>query len=140
MNTSINIRNKTVDINMEEHIIHITNNNSLVSLLADDTEVITDELVLAIKKTYHDIFNTELDVSDKSIAVEIWGHIYAEKFADAVESLTSINFIDKLAEKIIHHCKIIDIGEPGYDNNRFVWNGLAPFKSAIANLLPKKAM
>jgi hypothetical protein len=140
MNTTINVRDKIINIDMREHIIHINNNDALTSLLAEETEAATDELVCEIKKIYRALFNNDFDVADKSIAVEIWAHVYVEKFADAVATLTSINFIDELAEKIIERCEIIDIGESGYDYNRFVWDNLAYLKSTIAKLLPKKAM
>lgn len=140
MNTTISIRDKAISIDMKEHIMHIKNNDALTNLLAEDTEAATDELVLKIKKQYHTLFNKDFEVADKSIAVEIWAHVYVEKFSDAVASLTSINFIDELAEKIIERCEIIDIGENGYDYNRFVWDNLAYLKSTIAKLLPKKAM
>ncbi len=67
------------------------------------------------------------------MAVEIWAHVYAEKFAEAVKNFSSINFVDKIAEKILHHAEIIDIGEKGHDDNRFVWDSLAVFKSAICS-------
>jgi hypothetical protein len=140
MNTTINVRDKIINIDMREHIIHINNNDALTSLLAEDTEVITDELILEIKKTYRTLFNKDFDVANKSIAVEIWAHVYVEKFSDAVAALTSIGFIDKLTEEITERCEIIDIGESGYDYNRFVWDNLAYLKSTIAKLLPKKAV
>jgi hypothetical protein len=140
MNTTINVRGDAISIDMKEHIIRIKNNDALTNLLACDTEAVTDELVLEIKKQYQTLFNKDFNVADKSIAVEIWAHVYIEKFADAVATLTSINFIDTLAEKIIERCEIIDIGESGYDDNRFVWDNLTYLKSTIAKLLPKKAM
>jgi len=73
---------------------------------------------------------------ERSGPVEIWGHVYAEDFAAAIKQLSTLSFIDNIAEKIIDHCEIIDIGEAGHDNNRFIWDRLASFKSMIAKLLP----
>lgn len=71
------------------------------------------------------------------MAVEIWGHVFAEKFADAIKKITSVKLVDELAEKIIEHCEVVNIGEKGHDSNRIVWDTLAPFKPEIAAMLLK---
>lgn len=136
MNTVIKILDNKIDVQLEDHIIHITNNDALTNFLAYDTEARTEQLVRSIKIAYYKLFNKNLDVPDASMVVEIWAHVYAEKFADAVQSAVSFNVIDKLAKKVIERCEIIDIGELRYDYNRFVWDGLANAKSIIAKFLP----
>ena len=136
MKTSIKIVDIKIDIELEDHIIHITNNDALANLLACDTEVRTEQLVHSIKIAYYKLFNKNLEVSDASMAVEIWGHVYTDKFANAVKSAVSLKLIDKLAEKVVERCEIIDIGERSHDYNRFVWDGLASVKSIIAKFLP----
>ena len=147
MNDSINsenqegnhsaLRDGSIKLELKAHAIKIFNNDALWAILKKNAEAATEQLILDIKKKYFELFNTDFKVSDASIAVEIWAHIYAEKFAEAVKSFSSINFIDKIAEKILNHAVIIDIGETGYDDNRFVWDELAVLKSAIAGLLFK---
>ncbi|MEP6684493.1 MAG: hypothetical protein ABJA35_14585 [Parafilimonas sp.] len=136
MNTIIKVLDNKIDVSIEDHIIRITNNDALTNLLTYDTEARTAQLVHSIKVAYYKLFNKNLEVSDTSMIVEIWGHVYTEKFADAVKSATSFKLINKLAEKIIERCGIIDIGERAYDYNRFVWDGLAHAKSIIAKFLP----
>ncbi|HEY2727930.1 MAG TPA: hypothetical protein VGI61_12195 [Parafilimonas sp.] len=138
MNYTITVLDNKIDVRLEDHIIHITNNDALTNLLACNTETKTEQLVHSIKIAYYKLFNKNLEVSDASMAVEIWAHVYTEKFADAVQSSASIKLIDKLAEKVIERCEIIDIGEHGHDYNRFVWDGLAHLKSIIARFLPGK--
>jgi hypothetical protein len=135
MNTVITVRNHDINIQFDEYMIHVTNNDSLTSLLAHDTEAATDELVTSIKAGYLKQFNKQFTVSDASLAVEIWAHVYVEKFADIIKAHSSVSFIDALMKKIIDHCEIIDMGESGHDHNRFAWNALAPLKSTIAGLL-----
>jgi hypothetical protein len=126
-----------IKLELKSHAIRIFNNDALWAMLEKNAEAATEQLILDIKKKYFELFNTDFKVSDASIAVEIWGHVYAEKFAEAIKNFSSINFVDKIAEKILHHAEIIDIGETGYDDNRFVWDSLAVFKSVIAGLLFK---
>jgi hypothetical protein len=138
MYNSISAGNKNISVRLEEYMIDIINDDQVFALVTEMPEATTDELVLAIKKEYHAQFDKDFSVSDKSMAVEIWGHVFAEEFADAVERITSVKLVDEVAEKIVRHCEVINIGEKGHDNNRFVWDDLAPFKSAIADLLLKR--
>ena len=138
MKTIVVTRAKKITVQFVEHAIRITNDDELLSLLATDTEAATEELITKIAEQYYSIFHTRFAVSEASLAVEIWGHVYVDKFADVVKTISPFNLIDKLADKVMHFCDVIDIGEVGHDNNRFVWDGLAPFKSVIAHLLPAK--
>jgi hypothetical protein len=133
MDITITVRGKTLHIYIRQHIIRITNDDELIALLAHDTEAATGELITTIKVRDQEEFGKELKVSDKSMAVEIWAHVYVEKFAKAIASL---RISRKLADAIIRRCEIIDIGEWGLDQNRFVWNALSIFKPLIAALLP----
>ena len=138
MTTTITINGEEIKVELDAHIIRITNDDQLSTLLAHKTETVTLNLVNAIKEAYKNLYKQELDISDASMCVEIWGHVYTDKFAEAIKSISSLDFIDKLAEKIIERCEVIDIGESSRDGNRFFWNALVPLKSAIAALLPKK--
>lgn len=124
-----------INFQLKPHAIKIWNNDALSNLLKVDAESLTNELVENIKSAYFKLFADEFKVSDHSMAVEIWAHIYAEKFAEAVKNFSSVKFVDAIADKILQHAEIIDIGETGHDDNRFVWDALAPFKPAIAGLL-----
>ena len=136
MNITVAAPGKSISVSFRQHGVSIYTNNELTSLLASDAVTATDELVTEIKKEYYNLFNHDFDVTDHSFAVEIWGHVYADKFADWIKSISDISFVDSVADKIIYHAEKIDIGELGYDSNRFVWNGLAAFKPLIARFLP----
>lgn len=140
MDKIIIVRGRHIAVTLVEHAIRIVSNSELSDLLAADTESATDELVLMVKSEYHNAVGSAFSVSDASLAVEIWGHVYVDKFADIVKSLSPFAFIDGLADKVSRFTNVIDIGETGHDNNRFVWDALARFKSAIAVLLPRKTV
>ena len=136
MNKIISVQGKNLQLEIAQHKVKLTNNGELAALLACNTEAATDELVVALKTAFLQQNNREFDISNDSITVEIWGHMYAENFAAAVKSLSPFSFVDSLADKIIGHCVVINIGEPGHDKNRFIWYSLASFKANIAALLP----
>jgi len=137
MDITFTIRGRNINLQFEQHVVRITANDELAGLLASQIEAATDELVTGIKTAYRKLFNTDFDVSDASFAVEIWGHVYADRFADTVKFLSPVQLIDNIAEKVSYRCEVIDIGEPGYDDNRFVWDRFAFFKSMIARFLPQ---
>jgi hypothetical protein len=135
MSTPVLVRSEIINVELKPHAIKIWNDDALPGLLKVDAESSTEELIENIKREYFKLFNIEFKVSNASIAIEIWAHVYAEKFADAVKDFSSVKFIDGIADKILRHAEVIDIGETGHDDNRFVWDGLAGFKSVIAGLL-----
>ena len=129
------ISDKTVSVNVQYNRISIKSDEQLFELITAMPESATDELVSTIKKEFRAQFNKEFEVSDASIAVEIWGHVYAEKFAAAVKVISPVKLIDGLAERISVSCEVINIGTSDNDGNRFIWDWLAAFKSTIAGLL-----
>ena len=135
MPTILSVQGKNIEMEFTQRKIKLTNNDQLRALLAQQTEAATDSLVAAIKQEFKKTNNKEIDISSHSMAVEIWGHVYTEKFATAIKYLSQLSLINGIADKIVEHCEVIDMGESGLDSNRFVWDTLAPFKSMIAKLL-----
>jgi hypothetical protein len=139
MDKQLAIRGKNIQLAITQHKIKLVNDLQLEALLAFDTESATEELVEAIRKAFQEQNNRDIHISDASMAVEIWGHVYTDNFANAIKSISLFDLFDSIAEKIIKHCEVIDIGEAGHDNNRFIWDRLASFKNMIVTLLPKKS-
>jgi hypothetical protein len=135
MYKSISASGKNISVWLKESMVDIINDEQLSGLVTKMPEAATDELVSAIKKEYHDLFNKDFDVTDASMAVEIWGHVFAERFADAVKDIAPVKLVSSLAEKISAHCEVINIGKNDHDSNRIIWDWLAAFKPAIAAIL-----
>ena len=139
MDKILSVLGKNIQLSFTQHKIKLANDDQLETLVAIDPEISTDTLVTSIKNEYKQAIGKDIDISNASMAVEIWGHIYAENFLTVIKSLPMFGLIDGLAEKLREHCEVIDMGESGHDNNRFVWDSLSSFKSTIANFLPKKS-
>lgn len=137
MKEIICINNKNITVKFKEHSLHVFADAELISLLSQKTEVVTDELVEAILLKYHSLFNTDFTVSRKSLAVEIRGHVYADKLMIAIQSIAIFGFLKRLIERFKKRFEKIDIGEKGHDYNRFLWDFLSKFKTRIAKFLPK---
>jgi hypothetical protein len=138
MYESIRTRNKNISVRLRENGIAVINDEELFVLITQMPESATDEFVVALKSEFHWQFNKDFGVANASIAVEIWGHVFADKFADAVKAITPLKFVDGLAEKISTRCEIINIGSKDHDTNRVIWDWLAPFKPVIAAILLKQ--
>lgn len=132
------IRECSINVKLEPSIIHIINDEELGKLLNDGVEATTDALVSLIKEAYSRLFGKALDISNASLAVEIWGHVYFEYLAKVTEEKTDWKLIKQLADKITSNCEVIDCGESQADSNRFFWDMMAPFKKTIVSLLPKQ--
>ncbi len=137
MKEIICINNKNITVKFKEHSLHVFADAELKSLLSQKTAIVTDELVEAILLKYCSLFNTDFTVSRNSLAVEIWGHVYADKLMIALQSIAVFGFLKRLIERFKKRFEKIDIGEKGHDYNRFLWDFLSKFKTRIAKLLPK---
>lgn len=132
--TKLLIKNYSISVQVNQHAIKIFNDDGLTALLQHNTNTSTKELISCIKQRYFEFVNVDFKVSNASMAVEIWAHVYVEKMAESIQRKFPLKIIRKLTDKIIDHCKEIDIGEWGHDYNRFVWDVLAVFKPVIALL------
>jgi hypothetical protein len=126
-----------VRVDFQEHSVHIYNDNNLWQLIGHNPQLVTPQLVAFILEQYHLYYGRSFSVHPDSLTVEIWGHVYFEYFALVSEKLIQLKLVGKLTTKLISYCEIIDCGEDGYDDNRGLWDSLAPFIGLIAGWLPE---
>ncbi len=122
----------------DKKLIRIADPESLKEFLSNDIEVRSEVLVNAIKMDYLKLFNVALAVSNDSMIVEIWGHVYASYFARAIKGLIKMKLIEEVADFIINRSDTIDCGESEIDLNRKFWDLFANFKGIILTFLPKR--
>lgn len=102
-------------------------------------------LATKIKKRFKEEFNKDLNISVDSLTVEILGHIYPGKILSLLESGailgnkvlgdSVVSSISNLKKIIDSHVNIIDCGIASLDNNRKVWDTLAPFRMLFEAML-----
>jgi hypothetical protein len=126
-----------IEVFFEEHSVHITNNHELWRLIGKDPVAATTELVQLIFKEFATLHHREFEIHPDSLIVEIWGHVYFEYMTLILGNLVKLKLITQVMDKLISYCEVIDCGEKGYDNNRSLWDMLAPFISLIAGWLPE---
>lgn len=127
----------SIKVLFKEHSVHITNDKALWKLLGEDPAGASGLLTEKIFTTFERLYGRVFGVHPDSLLVEIWGHVYCEYFALALEKLIQLKLVDKIAGKLVEYCELIDCGEQDYDDNRSFWDMLAPFAALIAPHLPR---
>lgn len=125
-------------VEFNEKLIRVKKPLTLRKFLSEDIEERSDALVTLIKTDYVTLFKKELDISTDSLAIEIWGHVYASYFARAMKNLIKLKLVENFADFIITRSDTIDCGEADVDSNRKFWDILANFKGLILTFLPKR--
>lgn len=82
---------------------------------------------LLVSEYAHQLYLKEmgrpLNISIDSVAIEILGHVYADKFADLASRFKIKALQSKLAD-IKSRTDIIDCGERDIDSDRHIWDDL----------------
>ena len=102
------VRNCSITVKLQRHVIHISNDHELGKLLSGKTEAATDELVAQVKHAYQRFFGEVLNISDASLAVEIWGHVYFEYLVKVTEQKLDWRFLTQLGDKGTAKCEKIE--------------------------------
>lgn len=131
------IEGYTILVSFEPKMIHIINDIQLEKLLSENLVKNAMQLVTLIKKDYIEEYHRDLQVSDSSMLIEIWGHVYFEYFTVLLTRIFPTDITDKIAEWVIGHCAVIDSGEKYEDTDRKFWDILVPFRDMIGELLSK---
>ncbi|WP_225870993.1 hypothetical protein [Pedobacter frigiditerrae] len=138
MEKTYELSGHTLLVVFHEKIIQIKNPNALKKFLSGDIDLRSEILVNYIKQDYFNFIGKELEISNDSFIIEIWGHVFASHFAKAMKNLIKLKLIEDAANFIIKKSDVIDCGENDVDLNRTFWDILANFKKLIIVFLPKK--
>lgn len=122
----------------DENLIRIKKPKALQKFLSSAIDNRSEVLVNYIKQDYFLLMEKELDITNDSLIIEIWGHVYASYFARAMKNLIKLKLVENVADFVITRSDTIDCGESDVDSNRKIWDVLANFKGIILTFLPKK--
>lgn len=79
-----------------------------------------------------------LAISSNSLIIEVWAHVYIDYFAKVLDDITPLNLLASVKNAVGRWCDVIDCGEQGVDNNRFLWDMLSGQVDRIHAMLPDK--
>ncbi|HTM97902.1 MAG TPA: hypothetical protein VL088_04135 [Pedobacter sp.] len=118
-------------------LVRITGSKQLLIFLNTNLSANSLKLAKLIKADYLIIVGRRLKITNASLMVEIWGHLYASHFANAVKELIKLNIVGDLTDLITRRSDTIDCGEADIDSNRKFWDTLSKFNHIIVKCLPK---
>ncbi|MES2417385.1 MAG: hypothetical protein V4541_04305 [Bacteroidota bacterium] len=121
-----------VTVLFEPKLIKIAGSKRLLTFLKADIDRNSLHLVKLIKADYLKIMGKRLKITNNSLMVEIWGHLYASYFANALKNLIDLQIVENFATIITNRSDTIDCGESTIDPNRKFWDVLAKYKKLIS--------
>ena len=124
-----------VVVQFEPKIIRVLGSKQLLAFLGADLNTNTLKLVKLIKADYLKLIDNPLKITNASLMVEIWGHLYASKFAIAINELINHSIIENMTQRVTNRSDTIDCGEADVDRNRTFWDVAAKFKNMIVKFL-----
>ena len=107
---------------LSDKAVHIYNNEELKSIIKNPKKAIS--LARKLKENYYKQYGFELSVTELSMAIEIYGHIYPEKIASALKAIPIPDFIEDKIDNLLEKTDIIDSGEESIDRNRKIWDAI----------------
>lgn len=137
MEKTYNLNGCKLVVSFEKQLIRIASPQALQEFLSQDIELRSKILVNYIKQDYLNFIGKELAISNNSIIIEIWGHVYASYLAKSVKKLIRLKLIQPTLNLIIERSDTIDCGEKEVDSNRWIWDLLTNFKWMILKLMPR---
>jgi hypothetical protein len=113
-----------IEVAFAQGVVRVDNDRDLWEYIHFDPYKNTRILVTWMKQVYVNAFGEELRISDNSLAMEIWGHIYFEQFLLRHPTLGRFLFPFGLYQRLVTSCKAVDCGESSKDSNRWLWDFL----------------
>lgn len=107
-----------VGIRLAPQVVRVANDFVLDVYLQSDPKSCM-RLAKYIRKMYARIYKEELQITAKSLAIEIYGHYKMQKLAMKADALIGKT---KPTKWLINHTEVIDCGCKEKDNNRFIWD------------------
>lgn len=115
-------RFEDIGLQMKERIVRVANDEPLTALLKKEKHKGARALARYILAQYRQQFGTELKISERSLACEIYWHYYCWDKAVTFENRHGKK---RFTSWLIRHIDVSDCGEQKVDNNRFVWDILS---------------
>ncbi|WP_051293409.1 hypothetical protein [Olivibacter sitiensis] len=137
MKKSYTINDCQVQVTFGHGTVHICNDMAFWQCVHQEPIKRVWALAALIKEDYIRHKGQALRISDRSLVVEIWGHLYYEYYVLRLKRRLNARWFDRLSVKLLKPADIIDCGEKGKDSNRWIWDLLSGAYGLIARSLPR---
>ena len=126
-----------IEVAFGRGVVRVDNDRALWVYIHLDPYSNTRRLVTWIKQIYASAFDEDLRISDNSLAMEIWGHIYFEQFLLRNPKLGRVLFPFGLYQRLVTSCEAVDCGESSKDGNRWLWDVLGILTPIAGRVIDK---
>ena len=120
-----------IEIIFEEKVWRIPSSVALHQFIEADANHL-NELYEMLQQDHIKMFGVPINITRSSFVVEIWAHLFVEKFLQLGKHFTWLPFLEKLYDQVTHHTSVIDCGEEDIDSNRRLWDMLAKVYNPVA--------
>jgi hypothetical protein len=138
MQRQYNIDGYIIKVTFKAKSIHIDNDVMLWNMLNAARLVHSRTLIAHILDEFEKQQGRTLAISSNSLIIEVWAHVYIDYFAKVLDDITPLNLLASVKNAVGRWCDVIDCGEQGVDNNRFLWDMLSGQVDRIHAMLPDK--
>ena len=114
---------KNVSYRLEPGIVRVDNNIVLDRMIRKNFRACR-HLSEDIRQEYLKIYEKELKITEKSLAVEIYLHYKCHIWFTRLQKRFKKS---RILKRLLRSTVVIDSGEKDVDNNRFIWDLLAVF-------------
>lgn len=122
-----------VNIEICDKIIRVDDGERLKEKMQKNFSFAIDLSAYILKK-YEETYGKELQISLKSLAIEIYAHFWVQEFFFKMQDIFGKR---ALFDKFILHTSVIDCGEKTVDNNRWIWDFISIFYLKKINEIKK---
>ncbi len=119
----------------EAKLIRIVGSRELLDFISINPNTQTLKLVKLFKADYLVMMGKRLKITNASLMVEIWAHLYASKFSNALSELIKLRIIQNITAHVAKRSDTIDCGEAEVDTNRKFWDVISKFNGIISKFL-----
>ncbi len=133
-----------IAVSYSPRLVRVRTDETLMRYLAEPGRG-AQALAAHIRARYAQTQGCALEISERSLAVEILAHAYCDALLLRAARLarelpgTLGGRLAQAAARLRQHTDIIDMGETDVDSNRWLFDDLAPFYSLICAVLGDKA-
>ncbi len=126
------VLHSTITYSFTKTGVHLISDMPLHRLITDFPVKGVNQLAEELIQHFEEFYGRPLNIRRKSLAIEIRGHYYFEKFYLPFRKALRFFFLKRITDILDNSLKAYDCAEPGTDPNRFIWDALSYFDPVIS--------
>jgi len=118
------VQQYAIDVFFTPGTWNIPNTADLAALMENDPQSFY-ALYELLQSEHQHLFGRKMNIERESFVVELWAHLFVEKFLRIGRKYARFDSFEKLIDQVLKRTAMIDCGEEDNDHNRKLWDLLA---------------